>query len=189
METVRYLLRVGRTECSPFRIEPAPVARNSRDPATLLKPFRKTLRRAVGQQIRDTVQIQIDKDRAILLSFPPCPIVDPQVADLGRHPPISFLFKPTPYSIIAGADGQPGEKSLAQQSACDVADQVHNLRRATGLTSVSSRDFRQSFAEDLSRAGAVSATIPMGGHPKLDGNTLPRQILEQPAIGAVAGTG
>lgn len=83
METVRYLLRVGGAECSPFGIEPAPVARNSPNPATLLKPFGETLRRAIGQQIRDTVQIQIDKNRAILLSFPPSPIVvDSQVRDL-----------------------------------------------------------------------------------------------------------
>jgi hypothetical protein len=84
MEKVRYLLRVRDTECSPFGIDPAPVARNRSDPATLLKPLGETLGRAIGQQVRDTVQIQIDKDRAILLSFPPSPIVESQVADLGK---------------------------------------------------------------------------------------------------------
>jgi hypothetical protein len=120
METVRYLLRVRGTECSPFGIEPAPVARNRSDAATLLKLLGETLGRAIGQQIRDTVQIQIDKDRAILLSFPPSPIVDSRWGiSVGTLQSASFLSR---RSTVSSLVVESGKKSLSRQSAYNVAN-------------------------------------------------------------------
>src|SRR6516225_6521086 len=112
MKSIGDLLCRGRSEGRPFGIEATPITGDRYHLRMILQPFRKALAGPVRQQINDAVKIQVDQDRAVVLTFAPSPVVDAEIAD--RNSPFRRgPFEAAQDGIVADDNGQSGEQSLA----------------------------------------------------------------------------
>jgi len=75
------LLRLRCPERRAFGIDTTTIPRDSHDRRMLLEPFGEALCGSISKKVHDAVQVQIDQNRSIVLTFAPSPIIDAQVAN------------------------------------------------------------------------------------------------------------
>jgi hypothetical protein len=78
MPTVGDLHRVRRTLADSIGICPGTVACHDLNARMLSKPARERPGLPIGQQIHNTVPLQIDQDRSITMTAPPGPVIHRQ---------------------------------------------------------------------------------------------------------------
>src|SRR5919199_4305562 len=81
MESVRDLFRRGRSECRALGIKSASITGDRYNLRVILQPFREALAGPVRQQINDAVKIQVDQNRAVVLTLAPGPVVNTEIAN------------------------------------------------------------------------------------------------------------
>ena len=107
MEAIGYLLRLRCPEHRPFGIKTATISRDRHDFGMVPEPFGEALGGSIREEVHDAVQVQIDQNRSIVLTFAPSPIIDTQVANGGAwRIPQSLLPNAPQNRVIAGGNGQ-----------------------------------------------------------------------------------
>ena len=106
MESIGYLLRLRCAERRPFGIKTATISRNRHDFGMVSEPFRETVRGPVGKEVDNVAEFHIDKNRSILLTFAPSPIIDTQVPNGAARQLADRLLSNAPQNrVIAGGNG------------------------------------------------------------------------------------
>src|SRR5215831_3052551 len=108
MESVGYLFCRGRSECRALGVEPASITGDRDNLRVILQPIREALAGPILQQINDPVKIEVDQDRAVVLTFTSSPVVDAEIADRNgsfRRGP----FEVAQDGVVTHHNGQSGE--------------------------------------------------------------------------------
>jgi len=76
VEAIGHLQSVRCPEANPLRIRPRAIPRDDQHLGMSAQPGSEGLRRPIGQQVDDPVQIEVDENRAVAASLAACPVVD-----------------------------------------------------------------------------------------------------------------
>ena len=134
------------------------------------------------------MQVQIDKDRSVVLMLPPRPVIHANVLDGFRLWSGSLLQTPQ-HCIVACGDRQTGEKSLPRKTAGHVADDADNLGCSSCLARIRACHLGKALAEDPARAVTIPATESTDCRADPDCHSLPGQVLKTAAVAAMDGVG
>ena len=78
MKPIHDLDGVRRAPANAIRIEGTPIPTDDGHGGMLGQPVRDEVRRALGQEVKDLVILQIDQDGPVALPASPRPLIDPQ---------------------------------------------------------------------------------------------------------------
>ena len=115
------------------------------------QPVGDEVRRALGQEVKPLVILEINEDRAIALPTPPRPLIDPQHLRGGRRRRRGCLHQPQ-QGGGTGAEPQPAPESCARLPAESEAAGAQALREPQGAACPRCSDHGQTCGENLTGA-------------------------------------
>ncbi len=184
MKPIHHLHRVGRSAVNAIGVKRTPIATDDADGRMLREPGGHALRRALGQQVKHPMILQIDQDGPVALPAPPGPLIDPKHLRGGAIKCRGCLHEPQ-QGGWTGPQPQPSSETRTGLSAKSHAKGEQELGKPSRATRPRGRHGEQALRENLARARRI--VTEKLAHPQLQayGVGAPRQIGEGSCVLAV----
>jgi hypothetical protein len=154
MKPIHHLHGMGCSTVHALGIERPPVATDDEDGRMLREPGGHALRRALGQQGKHPLILQIDQAGSIALPAPPGPRIAPKHLRGGGITCRRCLPAP-PQGVWTGPQPQPGHETRTGLSAKRHAEGEQELGKPFRPTRPRGRHSEQALGENLARARRI----------------------------------
>ena len=178
MEAVRHLDRLRRAPARAVGVLPAPVAADDRDLRVLPQPRRDSRRRPIGQEVDESVPLQIDQHRPVAPPLAPGEIVHAADADRrGRWR--GRAADQAQQGVRARRLAEIGGEARPRLATEREGDRFQRAARPRRPPRIGRREVAQALGEDPPRAAGGGAAKPPDGHAEAGAATGPRHVLER----------
>lgn len=189
MPAIGHLDRVRGTAARALGIGARPIARRDPDAGMPLQPSGQRVGATIGQEVHDTPPLEVAHDRSPPMAAPPCPVVDPNDAELVAG---TSMFgdavrasDEAQEGVAARRQPKPRGQSGARGAAQGEAEMALEITQTTGAATMAGGDLEERLGEDSMPAARRHAAEPPDLHSDHDGPPLPGQVVQPPRVAAM----
>jgi hypothetical protein len=156
VEPIDDLHRVGGAKPNPFGVQSTPIPADDLDAGIRLQPLRNGQGRALGEQIKHLMALEITDDRPKAPASPPGPLVEPDHA-WGRNRGKGGTMDETHHRPVTSGDAQRMREPGAGTAAHRQAHVPEGRTRAQTMAATGSNKGRIPLGKNALRTAGMSA--------------------------------